>query len=176
VLPRYSIIILPIFTNITIPTRARILDPDAMPTYSTYSTSLLNAVSPQNLGSQSNLTIEVLSPQRLEQLSNPVQLSIPMDELASLYGIVVAAIIGWFVPSIAGWFNAKRQRSYLGRNMTAIDDVFRTSNQDKGDYLKRLEEIRKNIEQSFTKGKISESQYEILNNKISDHENKSSKP
>jgi hypothetical protein len=87
----------------------------------------------------------------------------------SLFGIVMTAVIGWFVPSIARWFNRNRQRGYLSRYMAAIDSVHDTSHQSKEEYLKRLDGIRKTVQESFTKGKISESQYEILNNKITDY-------
>jgi hypothetical protein len=50
--------------------------------------------------------------------------------------------------------------------MAMIDNVFNTSPQDKEEYFKRMDEVSKNIQQSFTKGKISQSQYELLNDKI----------
>ena len=91
---------------------------------------------------------------------------------------MIPAIIGWFVPSIAGWVNGWRQRRNLGRFITelsVINKKFQDKDRDKDEnienikakYLNILDSLQGTIQNALTKGKISESQYQILVNTIS---------
>lgn len=108
------------------------------------------------------------------QAPPPVQIS--PEALVGLYSIVVTAIIGWFVPGIASWINSKRQGKYLDEYMTYIFEAYDKLRDNKDKYLQRLETIKRQVAEKFAKGKLSESQYEILNDKISDYENEATNP
>jgi hypothetical protein len=48
-----------------------------------------------------------------------------------------------------------------------IDDTFKITNRDKKDHIQLFEEIRKRIVDLYLNGKITDSQYAELNDKIS---------
>ena len=56
--------------------------------------------------------------------------------------------------------------------MVAINTIYDRSSQDIGEGIKALEDERRDISTIYAKGKISESDYKILNEKISEYENK----
>jgi hypothetical protein len=105
----------------------------------------------------------------------PVQLSFPKQYWEGLYllllSVIVPAVASWFVPSVAGWLNSWRQRRNLSKCITAITRIHDKYKEDE-DYSKRLEQKRDEIVQILTKGKISESHYNILDRKISEYEQK----
>jgi YVTN family beta-propeller protein len=82
----------------------------------------------------------------------PTQVSIPPEFWAPLYGLIP----GFFIPSIISWLNGKRQRTHLRQYINDIGKL------DKGT-------IEKNITNSYTKGKISESHYKMLKERISEY-------
>lgn len=111
------------------------------------------------------------------QTPPPVQIS--PEALAGLYSIIVTAIIGWFVPGIARWISSKRQGKYLDEYMTdifeAYDELHNSKDKylqlynSKDKYLQGLETIKRQVAEKFSKGKLSESQYGILNEKITEY-------
>jgi uncharacterized coiled-coil DUF342 family protein len=56
--------------------------------------------------------------------------------------------------------------------MKNIDDQLSKPNEDIVEYRKRADELRDKIQNMYTEGKISESSYEKLNNKVSRYQDK----
>src|SRR5215472_598728 len=85
----------------------------------------------------------------------------------------LAIVIGPIsIVSIAvGWFFRNRQRRYLNKYMTLIDVAYETlcQNNNSKEFLLRLQLIRMEVTHLFKKGKISDSYYNILQNKISEY-------
>ena len=83
---------------------------------------------------------------------------------------MVPAVVGWSIPAIAGHINSIKQRKVL-RNM--MGNIIRINNSEQDDKQKRklLKDIQIEIVQKLTEDKISESQYGIINEKISDYLN-----
>jgi YVTN family beta-propeller protein len=84
----------------------------------------------------------------------------------------LAIIIGpiSIISIIVGWLFRSRQRRYLNKYMTLIDVASERlhENNDSKEFLLRLQLIRKEVTHIFKKGKISDSYYNILQNKISE--------
>jgi YVTN family beta-propeller protein len=102
----------------------------------------------------------------------PVEITLPKAYWEQLYvvliSIMVPAIAGWSIPAIAGYVNTVRQRKVLRKIM---GDIIRVNNSSSDDEEKRrlFGEIQIEFEKKLTEGKISESQYDILNNKVSEY-------
>lgn len=79
---------------------------------------------------------------------------------------MVPAIVGWSIPAIAGYVNSVRQRKVLRNFVAKILQIHITTIKDKERHNKLLDNVRIEIIQKLTEGKISESKYDILNNKI----------
>jgi YVTN family beta-propeller protein len=94
----------------------------------------------------------------------PTKISIPQEYLIGLYGV----ILSFLIPSIASWFNKKRQRKYLSMYKTKIDTLNVTSYQNNDEYLHSLDSIKSEIENLYARGMISDSHYQMLQNKISE--------
>jgi YVTN family beta-propeller protein len=107
----------------------------------------------------------------------PPRITLPEGYWNQLIGILLAVmiptIIGWFVPSIAGWINGWRQRRNLGSFITKLAELnekFQDRKQDdnsKSKFLENLERLQSKMQNALTRGKISESQYQILVNTVS---------
>jgi YVTN family beta-propeller protein len=102
----------------------------------------------------------------------PVEFTLPQEYLNQLtfdllIGVIPATIVGWSIPAIAGWMNGRRQRRHLKRLLKRIDDNDIIRTQDSVKYSTQLEEIRKDIQNALSTGKIDESQFNILKDKIS---------
>jgi YVTN family beta-propeller protein len=82
---------------------------------------------------------------------------------------MVGAIAAWLIPSIAGWINGWIQRQNLRRYLDEIIKI-RTTYQNDSNYPFKLEKKKIEIANYLTEGKISESQYTLLDKKISDYE------
>jgi hypothetical protein len=106
--------------------------------------------------------------------SVPEELQLPKEYWSQLYlillTIMIPALAGWSVPAIAGWLNSRRQRQYLRRCIITISKIRHTSYKNKDEHWRRLEQMRKKIDEILTEGKISEEQYGILNDKISEYQ------
>jgi YVTN family beta-propeller protein len=85
----------------------------------------------------------------------------------------LAIVIGpiSIVSIVVGWFFRNRQRRYLNKYMTLIDVAYETlcQNNNSKEFLLRLQLIRMEVTHLFKKGKISDSYYNILQNKISEY-------
>jgi YVTN family beta-propeller protein len=94
-----------------------------------------------------------------------------------LLTVMIPAILGWFVPAIAAWFNGIRQRRNLRKyvnDISVINNEFKDKikeGDNKLEYLKKLESLQTEIKNALTRWKISESQYQILLNAISNDQN-----
>jgi YVTN family beta-propeller protein len=89
---------------------------------------------------------------------------IKMIVIPIILGLILSGITAWIA-----WLFTRRRRRYLGRYMKAIEAAYHTSTQNKEECFRRLSEIRRQITELFGRGKISESHYEILNEKISEY-------
>jgi YVTN family beta-propeller protein len=94
---------------------------------------------------------------------NPVQFSIPLEIYAAIFG----AIVSFLIPSLIGWLNGLRQRKYLRLYITRIDNLRDGSHQTKGEYLVRLADLKREITQTYARGRLSDSHYSVLDDKIS---------
>jgi hypothetical protein len=94
---------------------------------------------------------------------NPIQLSIPLD----IYIAIIAAILSFFIPSVAGWLNGLRQRRYLRMYITRIDEACDETHRTKNECLHRLADLKREITETYARGKISDSHYSVLDDKIS---------
>jgi YVTN family beta-propeller protein len=85
----------------------------------------------------------------------------------------LAIVIGpiSIISIIVGWFFRNRQRRYLNKYMTLIDVAYETlyKNNNSKEFLLRLQLIRMEVTYLFKKGKINDSYYNILQNKISEY-------
>jgi YVTN family beta-propeller protein len=85
----------------------------------------------------------------------------------------LAIIIGplSIISIVVGWFFRNRQRRYLNKYMTLIDVAYETVNKNNNskEFSLRLQLIRMEVTHLFKKGKINDSYYNILQNKISEH-------
>ena len=78
--------------------------------------------------------------------------SIPPEFWAPIYGLIP----GFFIPSAISWLNGRRQRKYFKESLGNI-----------GKSNKEL--VEKQITRLYSEGKINDSQYQILKEKIADH-------
>jgi YVTN family beta-propeller protein len=101
----------------------------------------------------------------------PVEITLPKAYWEQLYvvliSIMVPAIAGWSIPAIAGYVNSVRQRKVLRTVMGQIMEINNRIHEQK-QRRRALEDIQVEIVKKLTEGKISETQYDILNNKISE--------
>jgi hypothetical protein len=75
--------------------------------------------------------------------------------------------IVWLVTNIPRGFTVRRQTLNTTRYMQEINNTYDLSYQNKDECEKKFEQIRRKIAETFAKGKINESTYKILNDKIS---------
>ena len=81
-------------------------------------------------------------------------ITIPPAFWAPLYGIIP----GFFIPSIIHWLNHRRQRGYLNKHI----DIIELEHPE-------LASINKEIEKLYVNGKLSDSHYKLLKDKISEY-------
>ena len=105
----------------------------------------------------------------------PVEVTLPKAYWEQLYivliSIMVPAVAGWSIPAITAYINGVRQRKVLRCCMGKIIQIHEDTEIDKDKHRSLLDKARIDIVEKLTQGKISESQYDILNNKISDYVN-----
>ena len=103
---------------------------------------------------------------------------IPKESLIALWALLASILTGWFVPNIARWINGRRQSGELSRILTDIDTISygEPTNQDEvQQILDQLRLKKKEVSAMLTERKITESQFNILDKRISDFENKINK-
>lgn len=88
---------------------------------------------------------------------------IPSEFLLGLFSIVASTIVGWSIPSIISWAKAKRQARVVYEYHQRIS---RLGTIDEGD-VRSLNELNSDIANDYSKGKISDKQYENMKNEIS---------
>jgi hypothetical protein len=99
---------------------------------------------------------------------NPIQVTIPTE---ALIGIIVGPFVGWLIPSIAQWQKGNMQTNLMSKYISKIFTLQRTtSRRDKDEYLKKLSDLKEEITDAYTKGKINQSHYDVLKEKFSEYE------
>jgi YVTN family beta-propeller protein len=93
--------------------------------------------------------------------------TVPAEYIASLFTVVVTAIVGsLLIPSAISWINSKKQTSRLNSFHHRMAIVYSDGKLDENDTA-QLDELNKNISDSYAAGKISNDQYTHLKNEIS---------
>jgi len=111
---------------------------------------------------------QVSTSQNLELNANFNELPppFPPEYLATLYGIVISSIVGWSIPSIIGWIKTKKMikasNTYHKRIISLYDDSKLNHND-----IVPLDQMRRELSDSFAKGKISYQHYQNLKDEIS---------
>lgn len=92
---------------------------------------------------------------------------IPPEYVATLFTVVATAFIGsWLTPTVISWRNARRQGSKLEHYHNKIKKVYNESKIDRND-IKELDNLRDNITDEYTRGKINKESYDKLTDEIS---------
>jgi hypothetical protein len=117
-----------------------------------------------NIKQPFNLTATILQPLPLVQYSFPI----PEQYLIPFYALIPSFLI----PSVARMINGRRQRNILKKLNNEIDDSF-TSAKGREQRLEDIDNLMKEVTDSYTDGKISDTHYGILKDKLSKYEEKS---
>jgi YVTN family beta-propeller protein len=96
---------------------------------------------------------------------------IPPEYWIPLYGVVISSIVGWSIPSIIGWIKSKKQRKTVNQYLKRTNSLYNDGKVDEND-IESLDRLKRDIADAYARGKISDQHYNLLNKKISDHENK----
>jgi YVTN family beta-propeller protein len=92
---------------------------------------------------------------------------IPTEYLATLFTIVATAFIGsWLTPTVIGWRKAKKQGSKLDHYHNEVKNLYNDGRLDTND-IKELNNLRENITDEYTRGKINNEYYTNLKKEIS---------
>ena len=92
---------------------------------------------------------------------------VPAEFTASLITIAITALIGsLLVPAAVGWFKSKKQTSRLNSFHQQMATVYADGKVDDND-IDKLDELNKNISDSYAAGKIHNDQYTSLKNEVS---------
>jgi hypothetical protein len=92
---------------------------------------------------------------------------IPPEYVATLFTVVVTAFIGsWLTPTVIGWRNAKKQGNMLNKYHNEIKRVYNDAKLDRNN-IQDLDNLRDNITDEYTTGKISKESYDKLGDEIS---------
>ena len=89
--------------------------------------------------------------------STSVDFNIPFDTLVEIILIVITAIVGWLIPSIISFINNLRQRPLLINYVKLMNKATNKS---------ALAQLRKEIIDIYAKGKLSESNFNLLNDRL----------
>ncbi len=85
---------------------------------------------------------------------------IPTEYVATLFTVVATAFVGsWLTPTVIGWRKTRKQGNKL-------DHYHREKKLDSND-IEKLDILRDNITDEYTKGKINKEQYDKLEDEIS---------
>ncbi len=92
---------------------------------------------------------------------------VPPEYVATLFTVVATAFIGsWLTPTIIGWRNAKKQGSKLDHYHNEIKKVYDDAKIERSD-IQKLDSLRDNITDEYTRGKINKESYDKLVDEIS---------
>jgi YVTN family beta-propeller protein len=98
-----------------------------------------------------------------EELPPPV----PPEYWATIFGVVVSSIVGsWFIPGIITWAKSKSHIRRLYDYHKRIDSLYSDGKLDVDD-INSLDELNRNIGDSYARGKITDQHYTNLKNEIS---------
>ncbi|HEU5120420.1 MAG TPA: YncE family protein, partial [Candidatus Nitrosocosmicus sp.] len=92
---------------------------------------------------------------------------LPPEYLATLFGFVITTGLGvWLIPSLVRWIRAKsdiKKSNYYHQRMKSL---YNDGKLDEND-LANLDNLRIDLTDSYSKGKVNEKHYERLNSEIS---------
>jgi hypothetical protein len=86
---------------------------------------------------------------------------IPQENLIGLYTLAATIFTGWLVPNIARHINSSNQKRHALRYFNRISKLHKSDNDDI-----QISNLKEEIDYAYTKGKINESQYKLLNEKV----------
>jgi YVTN family beta-propeller protein len=91
---------------------------------------------------------------------------VPPEFWLQSYVLVGTVIAGLSIPSIVGWIKSKRDAKKLNYYHKQITSLYGDGKLDEDD-IKPLDQLRRNVIDAYSQGKISEKHYESLRNEIS---------
>jgi YVTN family beta-propeller protein len=92
---------------------------------------------------------------------------IPTEYVATLFTVVATAFIGsWLTPTVIGWRKAKKEGSKLDYYHNKVKKLYNDGKLDRND-IEELNNLRDNITDEYTRGKINKEQYDKLADEIS---------
>ena len=92
---------------------------------------------------------------------------IPPEYVATLFTVVVTALVGsWLIPTVIGWRKARKEWSILDHYHTEVRKLYNDGKLDMND-IRELNNLRDNIKEQYTRGKINKEQYDKLLDEIS---------
>ncbi len=100
-----------------------------------------------------NRTIIVQNATRAEE-------SIGWEAISAIVGIVVA------VAAFIGWPLTRKRRSVTSKYLKEINEIFNKYRNDSGKCESELYDLKERIEDAFSKGKISEESFSLLDSRI----------
>lgn len=84
--------------------------------------------------------------------------------------------LGIAIPTISGWYLKRRTKRYLNRYITLINSISDRTTENRGESINRLNQIEREIENLFSIGKINETDYRVLDDKIAEVRGKGKQP
>ena len=91
--------------------------------------------------------------------------------VAGLYALIIVPLLTWLLPRILEGVYLHKQRRNLHRYLKEVNKLIDTSHQNEEIPIHGLKNQLRKIEEGYAMGKISESQFNFLKDKISDHVN-----
>ena len=117
-----------------------------------------------NRGNSTNIPIIAFPVSKYGKLNAnfiiPPEFSFSQQTLATLYALILTSIGGSLVPSITNWIKVRKQRK---RTELAYLKIIQRLDHKSDKFNQEVDDIKGKVLDSFTKGDISESQYETLN-------------
>jgi YVTN family beta-propeller protein len=92
---------------------------------------------------------------------------IPQEHLIALYSLSVPIFTAWLIPNIARSINSRIQRNTTKTYLIQLDNMHRDGSAD----TRALSILRQDVTEEYSKGKISDLQYDILVRRIKDMDN-----
>jgi hypothetical protein len=94
---------------------------------------------------------------------------IPPEYLFGLYTLAAGVFTSWLVPTIAHGVNSTRQRKRMASYLIEIEDMRKKNEMEK----QKFDRIKHEIIELYSKGKLSDSHYDVLSKGISKYEEES---
>jgi hypothetical protein len=87
--------------------------------------------------------------------------------VATLFTVVVTALVGsWLTPTVIGWRKARKEGTNLDHYHNEVRKLYSDGKLDRND-IRKLNDLRDNITDGYTRGKITKEQYDKLGEEIS---------